>query len=308
MYGIDREIKGILRALDLLLEKKEFLEEELQIATGGQKFALLKQVEQTEVEIETYRQKVATLQARLQGAPTQEAEVVLALGQAAQKVEQVQRAYAKMQPPVICLAFANGQGAYLNNLKQEEKAIRDALHQADDEGHIKLYTEFNTTIADLVKVFTEKYRNRVAIFHFAGHAGSQELVLDETSANAAGFAQLLAQQQSLELVFLNGCATKGQVEGLLEAGVKRVIATRTPVDDAQAVAFSSQFYKSLAKKATLWQAFQEAAALLTLRNSAVQVPRAAIPKSKIKDEVAPSPLLWGFYTREETQTEWRLPL
>ncbi|WP_027002749.1 CHAT domain-containing protein [Hugenholtzia roseola] len=306
MYGIDKEIKGILRALDILLEKKEFLEEELQISTGRQKFALLKQVEQTEVEIETYRQKVATLQARLQGS--QQGEVVLALGEAAQKVEQVQRAYAKMQPPVVCLAFANGEGAYLENLKQEEKAIRDALHQADDEGSIKLYTEFNTTIADLVKVFTEKYRNRVAIFHFAGHAGSQELVLDETSANATGFAQLLAQQQSLELVFLNGCSTKRQVEGLLEAGVKRVIATSTPIDDAQAVAFSSQFYKSLAKKATLGQAFQEAAALLTLQNSPVQVYRSAIPKSKIKEDVAPSPLLWGFYTKEEAQADWELPL
>ena len=43
-------------------------------------------------------------------------------------------------------------------------------------------------------------------------------------AFSGGLAQLMGIQKELQLVFLNGCATKGQVEQLFAAGIKAVIA------------------------------------------------------------------------------------
>jgi hypothetical protein len=60
-YGSDTEIKGIKKAIDLLLEKQEFLQEELGIASGNQKFALKKQLQTLETELKDYRQKIQKL-------------------------------------------------------------------------------------------------------------------------------------------------------------------------------------------------------------------------------------------------------
>ncbi|WP_338812625.1 TIR domain-containing protein [Bernardetia sp. Wsw4-3y2] len=60
-YGTEKEIEGIRKAIDLILEKKEFLQEELGIASGNQKFALKKQLQKEEIDLENYRQKIQKL-------------------------------------------------------------------------------------------------------------------------------------------------------------------------------------------------------------------------------------------------------
>ncbi len=60
-YGTETEIKGIKKAIDLLLEKQEFLLEEYQTAAGKVRFALKKDLEKTEEELKEYRQKVQNL-------------------------------------------------------------------------------------------------------------------------------------------------------------------------------------------------------------------------------------------------------
>ena len=113
-----------------------------------------------------------------------------------------------------------------------------------------------------------RHRDRIAIFHFAGHAGSDRLLLEAAGgagrpADAAGLAAFLAQQHGLALVFLNGCATRGQAQGLLDAGVAAVIATSQAIRDDVAAEFAGQFYTSLAGTreatgCTLRAAFDEA--------------------------------------------------
>jgi hypothetical protein len=65
------------------------------------------------------------------------------------------------------------------------------------------------------------------------------------AANAGGLARFLAQQRGLQLIFLNACATEGQVMDLLDVGVPAVIATDQAVEDATATAFAARFYKGL---------------------------------------------------------------
>lgn len=59
-------------------------------------------------------------------------------------------------------------------------------------------------------------------------------MMADAVANANGLARLLGQRPNLQLVFLNGCSTEGQVAELLAQGVKVVIATDAPVNDRKA--------------------------------------------------------------------------
>ena len=131
-------------------------------------------------------------------------------------------------PPVVLLAFANAKDAYLDSLEAEQKALQAALRDAHARGQIWLEICFSTTVADIFDAFA-RYRDRIAVFHYAGHANGYALELRDTQAFAAGFADLIrAAPVKPELVFLNGCATGGQVQGLLQAGSRAVIATARP--------------------------------------------------------------------------------
>jgi CHAT domain-containing protein len=106
---------------------------------------------------------------------------------------------------------------------------------------------------------------QVQIFHYGGHANGSALQLEQGAGNAqvassTGLAQLLGQQTELKLVFLNGCATQGQVELLLKSGVKAVIATSVPINDMMAVEFAEQFYQSLTNQASIAHSFTTARA------------------------------------------------
>jgi hypothetical protein len=169
--------------------------------------------------------------------------------------------------PVILAAFANDRTdkkGYLSSLPKEQKLIRKALKNAESQQICELIERPNATIDEILDVFQE-CRGRVVLFHFAGHAGSAELLfesLDGTAAiaNAGGFAAFLSQQRGLELVFLNGCSSEGQVQGLLDAGVASVIATSQDIDDSVATEFSSRFYSGMASGGTIRASFEEAAA------------------------------------------------
>jgi DNA-binding NarL/FixJ family response regulator len=173
------------------------------------------------------------------------------------------------EKPVVILAFSNDQDEYLPTVIRERKSIFKALQEYDDRDRIQVHTEENASIEDLFDLFNH-YAGRVAIFHYGGHANGTQLQLETPMARpemaeAKGLAQLLGQQHSLQLVFLNGCATSGQVKALFSSGVRAVIATSVPIDDEMATEFAEQFYHALAAKATLQRAFQTARAFVATR-------------------------------------------
>jgi hypothetical protein len=173
--------------------------------------------------------------------------------------------------PVIFLAFANDRDdtvGYLRNLPDEARRLRDALGPAEQAGLCEVVVRSNSAAADIFKVFQDpRYRNRVAVFHYGGHANGYELLLESTTGNAAtanadGLAAFLSQQQGLQLVFLNGCSTVQQTFALLEANISAVISTSRAIDDQVATDFSCQFYQGLAGGAGLQKAFDEAEATI----------------------------------------------
>jgi len=123
---------------------------------------------------------------------------------------------SEAKKPVIFLAFANehdDQVRYLRNLPREARNIRQALDTARRNGLCDVVERSNATLKDILDVFQDpEYHNRIAVFHYGGHANGYQLLLESVegsaaAAYAAGLASFLGQQTGLELVFLNGCAT-----------------------------------------------------------------------------------------------------
>lgn len=167
--------------------------------------------------------------------------------------------------PVIFLAFANDRqdGArYLRNLPEEKRRLLERLEQAEEAGLCELVVKTNITVKELLDVFQE-YRDRIAIFHFAGHAHPKTLYLETKEGtpalvNAATLSHFLSNQPGIRLVFLNGCSTEKQVEHLIASGIEAVIATSQEIIDEVASHFADRFYYAIANGATLESAYNEA--------------------------------------------------
>jgi hypothetical protein len=215
---------------------------------------------------------------------------------------------------VIVLAFANDRDEYLEMITRERKNIFKALQNHHDKGFVQVHKEENTSLEDIFNLFN-RYHDRIVIFHYGGHANSTHLQLETPSgesklAYAQGLAQLMGKEKQLQLVFLNGCATFKQVELLISAGVRAVIATSVPIDDKMATEFAEKFYEKLASQATIEEAFEFAKALITTGyglSKDINLYRDLGWKGK--DRTAKDEIVWGLYTNETSPEvlEWKLP-
>ncbi len=217
--------------------------------------------------------------------------------------------------PVVVLAFSNDQDNYLPMLKRESTNIFKILRDFDDKDFIKLYREESTSIKEVFDLFIH-YLDRIVIFHYGGHADGTHLQLETTSGRAKlvyseGLARLMGLQKELKLVFLNGCATKGQVELLFASGVKAVIATSVPIGDAMAVEFAEKFYEALAQKVTLRKAFEIAkACIATAYGLSREINLYRDLNWGEKEGEAEAGVPWGLYLNKNSQAvlEWKLPI
>lgn len=220
--------------------------------------------------------------------------------------------------PVIFLAFANDRDdsvGYLRNLPDEARRLSDVLQPAEQAGLCEVVVKQNSTAGDIFKVFQDpKYRNRIAIFHYGGHANGYQLLLESpegkaAAADAGGLAAFLSQQQGLQLVFLNGCSTQQQTRELLDANIAAVISTSRSIDDRVATDFAWQFYQGLAGGANLRNAYLEAsAAIKTTKGGnlrALYFGDADQPEDHRNKNGFP----WNLYPREgsENADQWNLP-
>ncbi len=217
--------------------------------------------------------------------------------------------------PVVLFAFANDRensDLYLN-LPEEQRRVREALTAAELASLCEIVIRPTATAAEVFDVLLDaRYRDRVAIFHFGGHAGSGELLFESPEGvpqivHAAGLARFLGEQRGLALVFLNGCSTQGQVQGLLAAGVPAVVATSEDILDSVATELSVRFYQALASGDSLHAAFKKATA-------AVQALTGDLPERAYRhlhfDSIVPDRWPWDLYVApgaEEEVRRWSLP-
>lgn len=95
----------------------------------------------------------------------------------------------KTNIPVIFFAFANDRDdtvGYLRNLPLEARRLREVLGPAELAGLCEVVVLQNCSAGDIFKVFQDpRYRNRVGIFHYGGHANGYELLLESASGQSA---------------------------------------------------------------------------------------------------------------------------
>lgn len=209
--------------------------------------------------------------------------------------------------PVIFMAFANDQAKHLPLLDQEEQELDLIFSPLHQRGYLEHHSFSRVRTAD-VSAQLHHFQQRISIFHYSGHAGSDGLGFEGGEGSATGMARLLAQEPDLKLVFLNGCSTMAQVDGLLEARVKAVIGTRVDVADVEAQQFSVNFYKYLAGGDTLRKSFERAAADLTLAHAKYGQVQVVMRHSMLRDPNAQKDIFpWGLYCRDDADLDWKLP-
>ena len=223
--------------------------------------------------------------------------------------------------PYILLTFANPHQVpreYLPFLHRESARVYEALEKFALEDTCDVNRIPDATV-EMIFNTIEKWQKRkdLILFHYGGHASGQELLLvtdggASRAANAQGLAELLGSLPDLQLVFLNGCSTRGQVRLLLEQGVKAVIATSEPVQDQMAVDFASRFYQNLAEGDTIGNSFQQARKFVRAKyNRGVLTPEESrsFLLEMFSREDDESELPWGIYHQPggEEVLEWRLP-
>lgn len=186
-------------------------------------------------------------------------------------------ARATRELPRILLFFANDdeiQETYLRKLEAEADALAEAMRRAEALDLCRFFEERQATASRIFDLFADPAnRGLVAVFHYAGHANSFQLLLRSAegglrAADRRGLAEYLGQQKSLRLVFLNGCSTGMHVEDLLVAGVDAVIATDRAVADRTATDFATRFYRNFGSGASIGTAFAEAVAAVKTEHGA----------------------------------------
>ncbi|MCO6480400.1 MAG: CHAT domain-containing protein [Phaeodactylibacter sp.] len=187
----------------------------------------------------------------------------------------------------------------LPGLVQELRAIERALAPLHQRRLYELESNRAANTDDIFNQFTNT--PDIEVFHYAGHADGEALYLEE-AGHIKGIAELfgLNRQEGgganpLRLVFLNGCATRGQVSSLHAVGVAAVIATNAKVNDEAARQLAGQFYSTWATEGrTLEQAFQTAVAKMhTLPEAASRgfdMDIASLPDGPYEEAIP-----WGLY-------------
>ena len=214
---------------------------------------------------------------------------------------------------IVFIAYANSPDTdrHLPALEGEHDALKGQFMPLDSKEYIKLVRAENSSTAEFLQVLG-LYSGQIALLHFSGHAGAKAIELADGAGNASGMGQILSGnlkdgKQQLRLVFLNGCATAGQVKAFHDAGVPAVIATSVPVFDRIAARFSEAFYRALTNKKSIAEAFNFAVGELKFLGGEIASIELRGPVSISHDDGEVLP--WGLYPRpgDQDAIHWHLP-
>jgi|GEM_PF-4856313 len=159
----------------------------------------------------------------------------------------------------ILFAYANDKGQSLNFLEREINVIYEHINRMDKAVANPIRLK-DVSVNQLFNEFINR-KKELKVFHFSGHAGQLDLLFaDGTAVNGEGIAGLIKALGGLqlELVFLNGCATRALIPALHASGVRTVIASSRKVFDSVAAEFSIHFYTSLSQFETIEASFEYA--------------------------------------------------
>ena len=101
---------------------------------------------------------------------------------------------------LLCFAYANSPENPLKSLTIEDSLVNAQLSErANVNNDYNIHRESFATTDNITQTLT-RFRDNIHLFHFSGHAGSDELILEDQKAKADGVGQLLLQCKNLHLV------------------------------------------------------------------------------------------------------------
>lgn len=211
--------------------------------------------------------------------------------------------------PIIFLASANDQegNQFLRKLSVEMSGIRKALREAERADLCELVERANVTIDDILDVFQDsEYRDRVAIFHYCGHADGYQLLLESASgrnqvAHGEGLVSFFKKQKNLHLIFFNGCTTKQQTKELSEQGIPLVVGTHNKIKDDIATDLSVRFYKGLGQQLTVGEAWEEALDSIKMKTGS-GADRGMLWEGALEKDTSNFP--WELMSADEASKKW----
>ena len=215
--------------------------------------------------------------------------------------------------PVIFLAFANDKvddAMYLRNLPKELHQVREALQPAVKAGLCEVVERTSATVNDIFDTFQDPYyQDRIAIFHYGGHAGGDQLMLETLEGGhgfsySGGLIPFFGKQKSLKVVFFNGCSSQQQAIDLIEEGVPTVIGTSSAIKDEIATEISGRFYNGLASGLSIEQTWQQTLDILKTKTDTKKSKGLKLRRDKSSD------FPWNMYIRQgsEIVKDWNLPM
>ncbi|MEZ5479022.1 MAG: CHAT domain-containing protein [Thiolinea sp.] len=166
----------------------------------------------------------------------------------------------------ILLLGAKSPTAPLESVPAELSRIKQALTRSPTTD---LHIEYEPYLTqELLGDLLRQHADQVDILHFAGHSNAVQLTTNDAAIYSHHIADLLRSWHSKpRLVFLNGCHNAAQVQNLLDAGVRCVIATHRAIDDQEAARFAREFYAHLLERpdrVTVKLAFERAGSVVLM--------------------------------------------
>ncbi|WP_282782105.1 CHAT domain-containing protein [Phaeodactylibacter xiamenensis] len=161
------------------------------------------------------------------------------------------------------------------NLKEEFMGIENELRKSPYEEYFELFQNWETRIDELQDLLL---RRKPDILHISGH-GSQnsEIVLQNSGgysspvSNDALKILFHAFRDSLQCVVLNCCYSELQAQAIAEK-IKFVVGVKGQIGDRCAIEFSKSFYRAIAHKKSINEAYK-------LAQNAIELPLGQINNS-----------------------------
>gem|GEM_PF-4953594 len=148
----------------------------------------------------------------------------------------------------ILFLSANAKGGQLLRLKEEEEAIRQCTQQDESQIQLVMTALPNAGIHEFDQALLA---GAYQIVHFAGHTNPEGHLLlagqneQESAITLHGFANYIANHESVECVVLNACQSVDQARSI-PAQVPIVIAMAGEIVDKAAILFAEGFYSAIA--------------------------------------------------------------
>ncbi|HAS46087.1 MAG TPA: hypothetical protein DCS93_36740 [Microscillaceae bacterium] len=207
--------------------------------------------------------------------------------------------HQELNTPIIFLAFANPDQDL--NLSREQQALEKLLKPLERAGFFQLIVKANISVEEVFHYFTEHHtRDRIAIFHYAGHALYQEIFFQTETADSEPLHQFLARQASLQLVFLNACTTQGQAQYLKQQGFPHVIGTSTFIGDQMAIDFAEEFYRNLTALFSIKESFENTKNLMESKGASRGGDTYTRHSKKLYPTAKKVIIPWKLHTNDET--------